>query len=435
MHNILDKTKGRVDSAEVFFVKSHKTEIAYEGWKLKKSSVVQKEGYSLRVTKNGKVGFSATTDPAGIDEMIENAIATVKFGEQVNLVFPGPTALPDLDLFDEKLEALTIPDIIGFGGKFIDKCEKFRDIADLNFEATRAIVEVKLANTSGFDSGYRKIYLGWGGSLNRVKENDVFILYDGAVATKLPDMEVEIAKMTEPFFEKMELADNLIDVTTGKMPVVFSPRGTLVILLPLHAAINGRSVYTGSTPLIGKEGEKLFDENFTVVDDGTMPGGIGTAPFDDEGVLKRRLPIVENGVFKNFLFDKVTAAKSGRESNGCADRGIFSPPIPSTSNLAIAEGNDTKGDIIASIDNGILVDGVLGMGQGNIISGTFSNPFGAVFKIEKGKLVGRVKDGTISGNIYNDLKSIKSIGDEQETVYGSFHAPYIRVDSLNVTGK
>jgi len=435
MKNILDKVKGRVDAAEVYYLKSHKTEVAFEGWKLKRSSAAQKEGFSLRVVKNGKVGFSATTDPNGIDQMIENAVATAQFGEKVDITFPGKSDFPDMGLFDNKIESLSIPEIIDIGNLFVDKCEKFRDIADLGFDVNRGVIEVKLANTSGFDSGFSKTYLSWGGSLNRVKENDVFMVWDGSATTHIPDIEAEITKITNKFTEKMGLADNLIQIKSGKMPVVFSPRGTLVVLLPLHSAINGRSVYTGSSPLVGKEGQKLFDENLTVVDDGTMPGGMGTVPFDDEGLPKRRLPIVENGVFKNFLFDLVTASKSGRESNGCADRSIFSPPVPSTSNLAIATGNTKNEDIIGNIDDGILVDGVLGMGQGNIISGTFSNPFGAVFKIEKGKLVGRVKDGTISGNIYEDLKDIAAIGDKQEVVYGAFHAPYIRVDSLNVTGK
>ncbi len=435
MQEILKKVKGRVDSAEVFYMKSHRTEVGYEGWKLKKSSVVQKEGFSLRVVKDGRVGFSATTDMNAIDDMIDNAVATAKYGEIVDLKFPGQGQFADINLFDDKLDALTIPDIIEFGKIFIDKSEPFRGIADLNFDSTRSILEVKLANSSGFDAGYRKTYLSWSGSLHRVKENDVFLLWDGSARTSLPDMEAEILKMTEPFEEKMRLADNLVDISTGKMPVVFSPRGTLVVLLPLNAAINGRSVYTGSSPLVGKEGQKLFDEHLTVVDDGTLPGGIGSAPFDDEGTPKRRIPIVEKGVFKNFLFDNVTAAKSGRESNGCADRGIFSAPSPGTSNLAVEKGKVSKEEIISSIDNGILVDGVLGMGQGNIISGTFSNPFGAVFKIENGELVGRVKDGTIAGNIYNDLREIAAVGDKQETVYGSFHAPYIRVDSLTVTGK
>ncbi len=434
MQNILSKVKGRVDAAEVFYMKSHKTEIGFEGWKLKKSSVVQKEGYCLRVIVNGRVGFSATTDPNGVDEMIDHAVATAKFGEQVDLSFPEPSKYEDMQLFDDKLDALSIPEIIEFGKMFIEHSEQFRDIADLNFDATRSILDVKLANTSGIDAGYNRTALSWSGSLNRVKQNDVFILWDGSASTSMPDMETEIKKITGPFTQKMELADNLIDIETGSMPVLFSPRGTLVILLPLNAAINGRSVYTGSSPLVGKEGQKLFDESLTVIDDGTLPGGIGSAPFDDEGTPKRRIPIVEKGVFKNFLFDRTTAAKSGRESNGCADRGIFSPPTPGGSNMSVEKGAVSKADMISDIDNGILVDGVLGMGQGNIISGTFSNPFAAVFKIENGELVGRVKDGTISGNIYQDLKKISAVGDEQETVYGSFHAPYIRVDSLSVTG-
>ncbi|RKZ30251.1 hypothetical protein DRQ36_06170 [bacterium] len=435
MENILDKVKNRVDAAEVSYVESHKTEIEFKGWKLKESSVAQTEGYSLRVIKNGRIGFSATTDPNGIDDMVENAVATAEFGEQVDITFPGKREFVVPDIYDEKLEKLTIPEIIEFGRKFIGKCESFRGIADLDFSSERILTERKIINTSGFEGGYRKSYLTWGGSLNRVKENDVFLIWDGSAATYLPDMDEEITKMTGPFAEKIELAENVIDISTGKMPVVFHPRGVMIVLLPLNAAINGRTVYTGTTPLVDKEGKKLFDENFTVVDDGTLDRRIGSSPFDTEGIPKRRIPIVENGVFKNFLFDLVTAAKANRESNGAATRSIFGSPFPSSSNIAIRAGNTPKDDIIGSVENGILVESVLGLGQGNIISGTFSNPFGTVFKIENGRLVGRVKDGTIAGNIYEDLKEITAISDKQELVWGSYLAPYMRVDTLTVTGK
>ncbi|HHS50362.1 MAG TPA: TldD/PmbA family protein [candidate division Zixibacteria bacterium] len=432
MKKILDKVKSRVDSAEVFYVKSHSTEIGYEGWKLKRSSVVQKEGYSLRVVKNGKIGFAATTDPNGIDQMIDNAVATAEFGEQVDIQFPGAQEFKRPDIFDEAVTALSIEDLIGYGKTFIGFCERYRGIADLMFEAHKTLITAKIANTSGLDDGYSKTVLSWGGYLNRVKEGDVFMIGDGSGSTHLPNLEEELRKMTEPFHRKMELAEEIVTVPSGRMPVVFDPKGSMVLLLPIRAGINGRSVYTRSTPLVDKEGEKIFDEKLTIYDDGTLDRRVGTSPFDDEGLAKRRIDIVDKGVFKSFVFDMVTAAKSGRQSNGCGERGIFNPPSPSLSNLAVATGNTPKDEMIASIDEGLLVEGVLGLGQGNILSGAFSNPVGTAFKIEKGQLVGRVKNASIAGNIYSDLREISAIGDEQSLVYGSLLVPFIRVDSLNV---
>ncbi|MCK5832548.1 TldD/PmbA family protein [bacterium] len=433
MQKILEKVKKRVDSAEIFYIKSHLTEIGYEGWKLKRSTVVQKEGYSLRVIKNGKIGFAATTDINGIDTMIDNAIATAGFGERVDIEFPGQQKFNLPNIFDKALTELSIEDLIEYGKMFIAQCERYRDVADLSFEAQKMIAEVKIANTSGLENGYSKTIISWGGFLNRVKEGDVFMVGDGSGSTHLPDMKEEIRKMTELFHRKMELADNIVTISAGKIPVVFDPKGSMVLTLPIRAAINGRSVYSKSSPLVGKEGQKLFDDKFSIYDDGTLNRRLGSTPFDDEGVAKQRIDIIKNGVFKNFIFDIVTAAKAGRSTNGCGERGIFSPPIPSLSNLAVATGDIPYKKMISDVEEGLLVEGVLGLGQGNIISGAFSNPVGTAFKIEKGELVGRVKNASIAGNIYSDMKEISAIGNKQELVWGSYLVPHIRLDTLNVT--
>ena len=433
MQDILKRVAGRVDAAEVFYTDSHSTEIGYEGWKLKRCTVVQKEGYSLRVVKNGRVGMAATTDPNGIDRMIENAVATAEFGEKVDIRFPEQSEFSRPAIYDRAIEDLTIDEITSFGKIFIDYCGRHRDSSDLAFDAERTIVEVRIANTSGLNDGYKKTILSWGGFLSRVKQNDVFMVGDGSGSTHLPDMDAELKRMTDPFHEKMELANNLVTVASGRIPVVFSPRGSIVLFVPIQAAINGRSVYTKTSPLIGKEGEKIFDEKLTIVDDGTLDRKLGSSPFDDEGMPKRPIEIVEKGVFKNFVFDLVTAARTGRKSNGCGERGIFSPPVPALSNIEIMPGSQSYEEIIGSIDEGVLIEGVLGLGQGNIISGDFSNPVGTAFKIENGKLVGRVKNASISGNVYRDMKEISAIGDKQELIYGSYLLPYIRLDTINVT--
>ncbi len=91
--------------------------------------------------------------------------------------------------------------------------------------------------------------------------------------------------------------------------------------------------------------------------------------------------------------------------------------------------------MLASIDGGILVEDLLGLGQGNIISGAFSNPLALAFKIEKGEIVGRVKDMSIAGNIYDLLKDVGAVSKEAHWVYNTFYAPYILIPEMNVAGK
>jgi len=230
----------------------------------------------------------------------------------------------------------------------------------------------------------------------------------------------------------MSFADRIAAPPAGKCPVVFSPRAIPVILYPLSIGMNGSSIYTKSSPIFDKLGQKLFDEKFSLIDDPTLDFRSGSAPFDAEGILKRRQTMIDKGVLSAFYFDLTTARKSGHSSNGCGMRSLFGPVSPSSSNMLIEPGTQSSNDIIASIDEGILVESALGMGQGNVLSGAFSNPVGAGYKIEGGKIVGRVKNVAIAGNVYDCLRDISAISSNREWLYGVYHFPYMRFDNIGV---
>ena len=91
--------------------------------------------------------------------------------------------------------------------------------------------------------------------------------------------------------------------------------------------------------------------------------------------------------------------------------------------------------MIAAMDEGLLVESPLGLGQGNVISGAFSNTLGLAFKIEKGEIVGRVKDVSIAGNIYDLLQEVAAVSQEAEWVYYGYNLPYILLTDMNVVAK
>jgi PmbA protein len=219
------------------------------------------------------------------------------------------------------------------------------------------------------------------------------------------------------------------------MPVLFAPTGMLALGMPLSGGLNGKNVYKGTSPIADKVGERLFNEKITISDDGTLDGKFASASYDDEGVPRRRNLLIEKGVLKGFIYDLKTAAQSGVESTGNASRSLFNPPVPSFTNLVMQPGETPLAEILAGIDEGILVENVLGLGQGNTISGAFSNPLALAFKIEKGEIIGRVKDLSIAGNIYDLLKNITAVSKEAQWVYSTFYAPYVLVPEMNVAGK
>jgi PmbA protein len=101
----------------------------------------------------------------------------------------------------------------------------------------------------------------------------------------------------------------------------------------------------------------------------------------------------------------------------------------------LAPGETPLADMIAGIDEGLYVDNALGLGQGNVVSGAFSNSLGLAFKIEGGEIVGRVKDVSIAGNIYELLQDVAAVSRESEWIYYNYRLPYILLPDMNVVTK
>jgi PmbA protein len=268
--------------------------------------------------------------------------------------------------------------------------------------------------------------------LSSIKGDDILILYDVVGTTVWDDDYLAFAHRLG---EKLRLAKNLTPFHSGRMPVLFSPTGSLVLSLPLMFGLSGKNVYTGISPMAGKIGETLFDSQVTFVDDATLDGRFNSAPYDDEGMAHSRNVLVEKGVLKSFYYDLKTAAQAGVASTGNGSRSLFTPPTPSPTNLIFGAGDTPLAELVAGVDEGLLVEDVLGLGQGNVISGAFSNPVALAFKIEKGEIVGRVKNASIAGNIYELLKNITAVSRETQWVYTNFNLPYILLSDMNVVAK
>jgi PmbA protein len=322
--------------------------------------------------------------------------------------------------------------MVEMGEEIIDLILQIEPDARVNVELERGVQHLSLRNQAGSDVSFQRSPLSLSFMVNRVKGDDVLMMFDALGTTVWEDGYLAFARRLG---EKLELAKRSASIQSGRMPVLFAPTGALVLGLPLMLGLNGKNVYTGISPMAGKVGQKLFDDKITILDDPTLDGKFGSASYDDEGVAHRRNVLVEGGVLKGFLYDLKTAAQSGVESTGNGSRSLFSPPSPSPTNLIFAAGETPLADLIAGIDEGLLVENALGLGQGNVISGAFSNSLSLAFKIEKGEIVGRVKDVSIAGNVYELLQDVAAVSQETEWVYYNFNLPYVLLPDMNVVAK
>jgi len=167
----------------------------------------------------------------------------------------------------------------------------------------------------------------------------------------------------------------------------------------------------------------------TLVDDGTLDGAPGAARFDGEGVGVRRLPLIEHGVARQFLYDARTARKAGAKTTGSARRGYAGLPGIGTRQLVVEPG--TTVDLLKGIERGLFVTAMLGSGA-NVVTGDYSRGANGLW-IENGELTYPVQEATVAGHLTAMLAGIDALGTEPLR-RGGVWAPAVRFSRLTVAG-
>ncbi len=430
--NVLKRLHTQTEQVEVISLQRESTSVNFEANQLKSSKVEQTQGMAVRVVRKGRLGFAASSDDSAVDKLIANALESAFYGEEIPIQFPAAQPALNVTTFDDRIADFPIPRLVEIGREILDLLLPLAPDARINISLNRGISHFILENQTGNKISFDRSPLSFLTEVSLIQGDDILILFD---MTGVTTWEQDYLAFARRLADKIEKSQRLVSLRSGHMPVIFSPSGSLVLGVPLMEGLDGKSVFTGISPMKDRVGQQLFDEKISVVDDATISGRFDSAPYDMEGVAHRRNVLVEKGVLKGFYYDLKTAAQSGVESTGNGLRGLFNPPYPSATNLIIEPGETPLAEMIAGIDQGLLVEDVLGLGQGNVVSGAFSNPLSLAFKIEKGEIVGRVKNASVAGNIYEALKKVSAVSQETYWVYNSLNLPYILLPDMNVVAK
>jgi PmbA protein len=215
------------------------------------------------------------------------------------------------------------------------------------------------------------------------------------------------------------------------VPVVFDPDSAAEILGTLFSAISGYAVFRNATFLKDRLGEEVASPLVTLVDDGRRVRGLGSRPFDGEGLPTRRNVPVERGVLRHWLCDSYSARKIGARPTGSARRGVGGGPSVGAGNLFFEPGTSSPEEILGGVARGLYVTDLIGFGV-NVVTGDYSQ--GAVGHwIENGRLTHPVHEITIAGNLREMLRDVDAVGTDL-VFRGSSAAPTIRVRRMTVSG-
>jgi PmbA protein len=383
--------------------------------------------------------YSSDFSREGLDRMVKSALELAKItSEDPFGGIPPADQLGqiegDLDLYHEDVYSLPGPERIEYARRAekaaLDFDPRIKNSEGGSFDA--ATGHKVLANSHGFVGEFSRSYCSV--AAVPIAQNDDGGMqrdYWYSVARTLSKLDAP-EKVGKVAAQRTLRRLGAKKAKTAKVPIVFDPMVSTSILEHIFEGINGDSVYRGASFLAGKLGQKIAGDNVTVIDDGTIPGGFGTSPFDGEGIRTRRTVVIENGVLKSYLLNTYTAKKLGLQTTGNASRGLAGTPGIGPGNYFLQPGTKSPKELIGEIKEGLYVTEFLGQGV-NLVTGDYSRGASGLW-ISGGELTYPVEEITVAGNLKDLFFNISEIANDLE-FRGAVAAPTIRIDGLIVGGE
>ena len=233
----------------------------------------------------------------------------------------------------------------------------------------------------------------------------------------------------------------------GVMPVAIDNGfGGVIFHEACGHSLEATSVAYGRSQFAGKLGEQIANEKVTAIDDGTIPNAWGSINFDDEGTPARKNVLIEKGVLKSYMIDKMGGRRMGMESTGNARRQSYAyTPTSRMTNTYIAPGQDKNEDIIASMEYGLYAKD-MGGGSVNPVTGEFNFSVNEGYMVRNGKICEPVRGASLVGKGSEILMNIDMVGTELDMGQGmcgsssgsvptNVGQPLIRVSAITVGGR
>ena len=424
------------DQADALAVRSVSLSIEVRDGAVEESERSEGDDLGLRVIVGRKQAVVSTNDLRGdgFDALAERAVAMARAAPEdrfagladaaqlaqrlpaLDLVDPD---LPDVDVLeararDAEAAGLAVPGVTKSGGA----------------SASAGIGGLVLVTSHGFHGA--TIASRHGISMTAIAGDGTGMERDYDFTSTLHASDLEDAQaIGRRAGERAVKRLNPRKVTTRRVPVVFDSRISGSLVGHLASAANGSAIARKTSFLREKLGQKILGSGIHIIDDPLRPRGLRSRPFDVEGIAGRRRHLVEDGVLKTWILDCATARELDLETTGHAQRGVSSTPSPGPSNLHMAAGDKSPGELIADIADGFYVTDMIGMGV-NLVTGDYSRGASG-FWIENGERTYPVSEVTIAGHLSEMFASLVPANDLVFR-YGT-NAPTLRVEGMTVAGQ
>jgi PmbA protein len=389
---------------------------------------------SFRVIKDRKTAHATSSDlqDQTVQRLVRNAVSRAALGSRDECAGLPPLSsekvdIPSLRLFDPEVPMLPAAQKIRLAMETERIALEDKRITNSHGASfiTNEVTTV-LASSNGFVGSYDQTFCSLSVGLQA-----------GETDEKVEDCWVSVDR----FFRNVESPETVAKkavertvrqlhprkIRTQTVPVIFEPGMTDWLVGFLFACISAVAVYQKTTFLAGRLGERIGNENITVIDDGLMPGRLGSRPFDSEGVLCRKSTVFEQGILRRFLCNTYAGRKLELPTTGNSDGTGVGP-----NNFYLLPGAATPQEIIASTERGLVLTRTIGHGLNPVTGDLSRGAFG--LWVESGEIVYPVSEVTIAGNLEQILNQVEMVGNDLD-----FRAPVcgptVKVTALTVAGE
>jgi PmbA protein len=419
----LEAAKKRGATAgKISFLQREQIGCSFENGRLKSAETVQGVSYTVTVLAGGRKGSAGGTDVGDLDEMISRAVALAKVGSDAHFsAYPAPGKVVPVEKWSPRTAGLSREKLIEGCRQIVDALKEYDSELFIEAGGRRGELEALLVTTGGLCHRCRSTNWDLGAWVQRTEGTDMLFAGFGRSWNDLNGL-YDPAHITARILEDLRNGRQIVPAPTGKSVAVLSPEVLGMLLWAVEMGVDGRNVAKGDSPLRGRLGQKVLDECITLRDDPHVPYAPGAAEIDGDGVPARAIDIISGGVLANFLYDLDSAGLARAQPtghDGCR------PHYPE-----VLPGRRGHEELIAGVADGIYLKQLLGYGQGNLINGDFSCNVALGFRIQGGRIAGRVKNVMVAGNVYELLGSGVELSSDRDPID---RLPHAVIQGLNVS--
>jgi PmbA protein len=431
------RTAGAAE-AETYLSNSRELFVEVRDDRVETLKVARDRGLGLRIMMAGKTGFAFTSDLGqdSLQDIVKQAVANAReTATDPYRILPSPSSsYSELNLFDPVILETPVEDKIDLARTMEEAARAFdprvKIIESSNYQDLQAMVT--MVNSKGLRVAYQATYCGVYLALVAGEGEDQQTGF--ALDYRLRFNELDAVKTGQQAARRAVRMLGAKPVSTRKTAILLDPFVAAGFLGLLGPALTAEAVQKGRSLFRGKVGQLVASEMVNIIDDGILPGGLASAPFDGEGVPASRTVLIRDGILQGFLHNTYTATRDGVSSTGNGTRASYkSTPEVGVTNFFIQPGNLSADKLVQSTSSGVYITEVIGMHTANPISGDFSVGATGIL-IENGELTRPVRGIAIAGNIQELLRHVDGVGNDLQ-FFGSQGSPTIRVAQMVVSGQ